>query len=129
MTQLHRRFTDDQIKVLLNGYCQGLLGRGEIQEILETGKLRFFALLKEYRQDPEAFSVAYERHTPGRLPAGGRLDYHGPDQKRTTHDREALTVSIGAPFQGESSLNPCSPPPYISVGNRHTSLCISVGNG
>jgi transposase len=67
MTQLHRRFTDDQIKVLLNGYCQGLLGRGEIQEILDIGKTRFFALLKEYRQDPEAFSVAYERHTPGRL--------------------------------------------------------------
>lgn len=69
MTHLHRRFTDDQIKVLLNGYCQGLLGRGEIQEILDVGKTRFFALLKEYRQDPETFSVAYERHTPGRLPA------------------------------------------------------------
>jgi hypothetical protein len=30
MTQLHKRFTDDQVKVLLNGYCQGLLGRAEI---------------------------------------------------------------------------------------------------
>jgi hypothetical protein len=69
MTQLHKRFTDDQIKVLVHGYCQGLLDRGEIQEILGIGKTRFFALLKEYRQDPEAFSVAYERHTPGRLPA------------------------------------------------------------
>jgi hypothetical protein len=69
MTQLHRRFTDDQIRVLFNGYCQGLLGRGEIQEILDIGKTRFFALLKEYRRSPEAFSVAYERRTPGRLPA------------------------------------------------------------
>lgn len=69
MPQLHRRFTDDQIKVLLNGYCQGWLGRGKIQEILGIGKTRFFALLKEYRKDPQAFSVAYERHTPGRLPA------------------------------------------------------------
>jgi hypothetical protein len=37
--------------------------------MLGIGKTRFFALLKEYQQDPEAFSVAYERHTPGRLSA------------------------------------------------------------
>jgi len=69
MTQLHKRFTDGQVKVLLNGYCQGLLVRAEIQEMLCIGKTHFFALLKEYRQDPEAFSVAYERHTPSRLSA------------------------------------------------------------
>ena len=69
MTQLHKRFTDGQVKVLLNGYCQGLLVRAEIQEMLGIGKTHFFALLKEYRQHPEAFSVAYERHTPGRLSA------------------------------------------------------------
>jgi transposase len=69
MTQLHKRFTDDQVKVLLNGYCQGLLGRAEIQQILDIGKTRFFTLLKAYRHDPAAFSVAYERHTPSRLPA------------------------------------------------------------
>jgi hypothetical protein len=68
MTQLHKRFTDDQVKVLLRGYCQGVLGRNEIQEMLDIGKTRFFALLKEYRQD-EAFSVTYERHAPGRIPA------------------------------------------------------------
>ena len=67
MTQLHKRFTDDQVKVLLQGYCQGLLARDEIQEMLDIGKTRFFALLKEYRRDPEAFSVTYERRTTGRL--------------------------------------------------------------
>lgn len=69
MTQLHKQFTDDQVKMLLHGYCQGLLSRDEIQEMLSIGKTRFFAILKEYRQDPEAFSIAYERHTPGRLSA------------------------------------------------------------
>jgi transposase len=69
MTQLHRRLTNDQVKVLLQGYCQGLLARAEIQEMLGIGKSRFFALLKEYRKNPEAFSIAYERHSPGRLPA------------------------------------------------------------
>jgi hypothetical protein len=69
MVQLHKRFTDEQVKVLLRGYCQGVLARAEIQEILGLGKTRFFALLKEYRQDAEAFSIAYERDTPGRLSA------------------------------------------------------------
>jgi hypothetical protein len=37
--------------------------------MLSIGKSRFFALLKEYRQDPGAFSVAYQRKTSARLPA------------------------------------------------------------
>ena len=74
MTQLHRRFTGDQVKVLLHGYCQGLLRRAEIQEMLDIGKTRFFALLKEYRADPEVFSLDYERDTPGRLPATTELE-------------------------------------------------------
>jgi transposase len=69
MTQIHKRLTNDQVKVLLQGYRQGLLARAEIQEMLGIGKSRFFAVLKEYRKDPEAFSIAYERHTPGRLSA------------------------------------------------------------
>jgi len=74
MTQLHKRFTDGQVKVLFRGYCQGLLGRAEIQEMLDIGKTRFFALLKEYRQHPEDFSVAYDRNTSGRLSAGEELE-------------------------------------------------------
>ena len=69
MPQLHRRFTDEQVKVLFQGYCQGVLARDEIQEMLEVGKTQFFALLKEYRRNPESFSIAYERQTPGRLSA------------------------------------------------------------
>jgi transposase len=69
MTQIHKRLANDQVKVLLQGYCQGLLARADIQEMLGIGKSRFFALLKEYRKGSEAFSIAYERHTPGRLSA------------------------------------------------------------
>jgi hypothetical protein len=69
MAQLHKQFNDEQVKMLLRGYCQGVLTRAEVQEMLSIGKTRFFAILKEYRQDPEAFSVAYERRAPGRLPA------------------------------------------------------------
>ena len=67
MSQLHRRFTDEQVKVLLQGYCQGKMTRADIQDMLGIGKTRFFALLKSYRHDPEAFSIAYQRAAPGRL--------------------------------------------------------------
>ena len=69
MDQLHKRFTNEQLKVLLRGYCQGLLSRAEVQGMLSVGKTRFFALLKDYRQDPDTFSIAYQRATPNRLSA------------------------------------------------------------
>ena len=67
MCQLHKRFTDEQIKVVLRAYCHGLLPRVEIQGILSIGKTRFFELLSEYRQDPESFSAAYTRTARSRL--------------------------------------------------------------
>ena len=69
MCQIHRRFTDEQVNVLFQGYCQGPLSRADVQELLGIGKSRFFALLKAYRQDPERFSIAYQRSTPARLSA------------------------------------------------------------
>ena len=69
MSQIHKHFTDEQVKVLFQGYCQGKIKRADIQEMLSVGKSRFFALLKEYRRDPGAFSVAYQRRTSARLPA------------------------------------------------------------
>lgn len=69
MDQLHRRTTDDQLRVLFQGYCRGLLSRAEVQQILGIAKTRFFALLQDYRRDAEAFSIAYHRATPGRLSA------------------------------------------------------------
>jgi len=67
MDQLHKRFTDEQVRVLFQGYCRGQLGRVEIQAMLSIGKTQFFALLKEYRDDPQTFSVAYSRPTAARL--------------------------------------------------------------
>lgn len=67
MTQVHKRFTVEQVKVLFQGYLQGNLSRADVESLLEIGKTRFFALLKAYRRDPEAFSIAYDRTTPGRL--------------------------------------------------------------
>jgi hypothetical protein len=67
MDQIHKRFTIEQVKFLLQGYTQGTLGRTEVEEMLQINKTRFFALLKEYRRDPAGFSITYERKTPARL--------------------------------------------------------------
>ena len=69
MDQIHKRFTAEQVKVLLKGYCQGILERPAIEETLGIGKSRFFVLLREYRHNPDGFSLAYDRATPTRLPA------------------------------------------------------------
>ena len=49
---------------------RGTITRPEIQETLRINKTRFFALLKEYRQAPESFSIAYERSHSPRLSVG-----------------------------------------------------------
>ena len=67
MSQIHRRFSDEQVKVLLGGYCQGQLTRSDLQELLGIGRSRFFALLRAYRQDPQGFTIAYGRSTPAKL--------------------------------------------------------------
>jgi len=47
MEQVHKRFTAEQVKVLLKGYCQGMLDRSAIEETLEISRSRFFALLTQ----------------------------------------------------------------------------------
>ena len=38
MTQLHKRFTDEQIRLLFKRYCEGLMPRFEIEEIIDVIK-------------------------------------------------------------------------------------------
>src|SRR6266540_593510 len=67
MDQLHKRFSVEQVKLLLQRYTEGEISRAEIEEVMGVGKTRFFALLKEYRHDPKTFLIEYKRSTPRRL--------------------------------------------------------------
>lgn len=67
MDQLHKRFSVEQVKLLLQRYTAGELSRVEIEEVLGIGKTRFFGLLKAYRHEPKTFSIEYQRRTPRRL--------------------------------------------------------------
>ena len=67
MSQLHKRFTSDQVKQLLERYVKNEIERKYVQEILRIRKRRFFMLLKQYKQNPEHFVIQYQRTTPSRL--------------------------------------------------------------
>ena len=66
MEQLHKRFTDSQVKELIERYLKKEIESSYIQEIFGIGKTRFFALIKEYRKNPDKFSIQYERTTKTR---------------------------------------------------------------
>ncbi len=59
--QIHKRFTDEQVKDLMKRYVTNEIGRKHIQGILNIGKSRFFKMLETYRADPEKFSIQYKR--------------------------------------------------------------------
>lgn len=67
MAQLHKKFSDEQIKLIFKKYEERQLTRESIQEILGIGKSRFFALLKQYRMDPMKMSIGYHRESTDRL--------------------------------------------------------------
>lgn len=63
---IHKRFTDEQVKDLMKRYEAGELTRNHIQQMLGIRQTRFFALVKSYRSNPEAFSLKYYRRIPSR---------------------------------------------------------------
>ena len=66
MAQIHKKFTDGQIKELFERYLNKEIERTYIQEILGIKKRRFFVLIKNYRENPEAFSIQYTRKSKTR---------------------------------------------------------------
>ncbi len=51
MSQLHKRFTSQQVKELLDRYAKNEIERNYIQEILKIKRRRFFVLLKQYKEN------------------------------------------------------------------------------
>ena len=65
--QLHKRFSDEQIKSLLERYLSKDIGINYLLEILGIKRTRFFELLKAYRDDPHDFSISYRRKRTTRM--------------------------------------------------------------
>jgi hypothetical protein len=66
MKQLHKKFTDFQIKDLMERYLKKKVEREVLQKVLGIKKTRFFALIKRLKEDPENFSISYFRSMPTR---------------------------------------------------------------
>jgi hypothetical protein len=66
MSQMHKRFTPDQVKELLERYSNKEIQRKYLQEILGIKKRRFFSLLKEFKKNPQQFTIRSQRTTPPR---------------------------------------------------------------
>ena len=61
MAQLHKNFTDSQVKQLFDRYEKGEIERKHIEAILNIKKAYFFRLLERYRGDRKKFSIVYKR--------------------------------------------------------------------
>ena len=67
MAQIHKSFSDSQVKELMQRYLDKEIERKYIQEVLGIKKRRFFILLAKFREDPAGFSIRYIRETPHRI--------------------------------------------------------------
>ena len=71
MAQLHKRFTDEQVKDMLTRYLKREIEGPYIRAVLSLSKTHFFRLLSRYQAHPATFSIQYTRRAPTR-----RLDPH-----------------------------------------------------
>ena len=67
MAQSHKNFTDSQVKELIGRYLRGEIKRKHLQDILNIGETRFFALLGKYQENPDKFSIQYQRSKTSRI--------------------------------------------------------------
>jgi len=58
---LHKSFSDRQVQAFLKRYADREIELHHILGVLGIGRSRFFKILQRYRQDPQAFSIAYQR--------------------------------------------------------------------
>jgi hypothetical protein len=63
---LHKSFSDQQVKALLERYACREIKLEHIVGVLKIRRSRFFEILKEYRADPQGFTVAYQRKSSPR---------------------------------------------------------------
>ena len=61
--QLHKNFTDGQVKSLFEKYSKKEIRLNYILQMLKIKRSRFFELLAKYRKELDNFSIQYKRNT------------------------------------------------------------------
>ena len=64
--QLHKRLSTEEVKALFQKYLYEGIELVYILETLKIEKSRFFKLLKEYKRNPNNFSIQYKRKSATR---------------------------------------------------------------
>ena len=64
--QLHKRFSTQEVKMLLDKYLNEKIKLVYILEILNIRRSRFFEILRQHRKDPDNFSIEYRRKSATR---------------------------------------------------------------
>lgn len=59
--QLHKQFSNQEVKAILEKYAKKVLRLEEVLIFLKIKRSRFFVLLKQYRKDPDNFSIEFKR--------------------------------------------------------------------
>ncbi len=68
MVQIHKTFTDEQVRELMQRYTNQQVDRKHLQELFGIKERRFFDLLKKYKEDPQNFTIQYHRISNPKIP-------------------------------------------------------------
>lgn len=67
MAQLHKRFSNEQVREILQKYIEKRMDVHTVLALLKIGRTQFTKLVKRYRESPETFSIGYTRKTKQRI--------------------------------------------------------------
>ena len=59
--QIHKRLTDEQVKMILSQYVAKEMTSAEAMELLGLKRRQFFEWAQRYRKDPGSFTIQYLR--------------------------------------------------------------------
>lgn len=85
--QLHKRFTTDQVKIILQWYENKAIDLKGARERLEISEQRFFQLWKEYRTNADAFAIIYPKRV-----AHNRIEQSTDDLIRAELEKEKALI-------------------------------------
>ncbi len=60
--QMHKRHTNDQVKMILERYLKKELSSEQAMDLLELKRSQFFELVKRFKENKENFSIEYKRN-------------------------------------------------------------------
>ena len=106
--QVHKRLTDEQMKMIVEKYPARELSAAQAMELLDLKRRQFFEWVRRYRNDPEAFTIDYGRKGTGRksairsMPISSRNWQSKRHYRRSVNSRPVLQLQL---YSGSAKEN------------------------